>query len=371
MNYILVYRSNYLALSETFVSDHLRSMKTWQPLIVYEKEVASAHKVDVRPHKIWKGRFGRWLFESLGISPVLSALVRDKKPALVHAHFLTDAARIVPFIERTGLPFIVTAHGYDATTYDVELRKFSEGRLLLKRAERVANAASLIICVSDFIREALIERGYPENKLVTIPLGIDVELFKARPITTMGRGIVSIGRLVEKKGTRFLIEAYARLPDSIKEIHPLTLVGDGPLRVELESLATGLGVAVRFTEGLSREQALREVIGARVFCLPSIRAASGDAEGMPIAIMEALALGVPTVVFSGQHMADKLRDAKACEVVEANNVDALSASLARLLQDDDAVSFYSKVGRQYCEENFSLSGNMDMLFAAYKSVQKN
>ena len=370
MKSVLVYRSSYLAVSETFISDHLRGLETYRPIVAYEREMDAAHKIDLVPHKIWSGRIGRKLYELFGYSPALKKLIQRERPALVHAHFLTDAARLVPFIERHRLPLIVTAHGYDATTYDEHLSTYPEGRLLLKRADRVAKAADLIVCVSDFIRDVLIQRGYPAEKLVTVPLGIDLDLITARTPCQLGSGIVTVGRHVEKKGTRYLIEAYGRLPAAIREVHKLTLIGDGPLRAELEALARSLDIEVVFTGGLSRDETLKRVSEARAFCLPSIRAESGDAEGMPIAVMEALALGAPTVVFSGQHMADRLTASDACAVVEARDAEALASRLRTIMTDDAVAAHYAAAGRRFCEDEFSLHKNIAKLTSHYDLVSR-
>jgi len=368
MKSVLVYRSRYLPLSETFVSDHIKALSQYAPIVACEREEAASHKPQVETHRAWRTRMGRFGFVSMGRSLALERAIRRSRPALVHAHFLTDAARIVRFVRRSGLPFVVTAHGYDATLSDEAFSGTDEGRLLLARRSEVVRIANVIVCVSDFIRQALLDQGCPAEKLVTLPLGVDLQAFQQRLGGETRRGIVSVGRLVEKKGTRYLIEAYARLSPDLRSLHPLTIIGDGPMREALEAMADTLGVAVLFLGAQTRDVALSAVSNAAVFCLPSVRAANGDAEGMPIAIMEALALGVPTVVFEGQHMSAALTTAGACLAARSGDSGQLAAMLAGALEDATVGDQLSERGRVFAEQHFSLTRQVRKLTDLYDRV---
>jgi glycosyltransferase involved in cell wall biosynthesis len=268
----------------------------------------------------------------------------------------------------SGLPLIVTAHGYDATLNDSELMKFPEGRMLLQRSKHLAAFAKRFVCVSDFLRSELLARGYPDDKLLTLPLGVNLEELTARPADQLGQGIIAVGRLVEKKGMRYLIEAYAALPAPLRAAHPLTIIGDGPLREALVDLARDLALSIEFTGSQPRHDVLRRVRRARVFCLPSVRAATGDAEGMGIVIMEALAQGVPAVIFAGQPMAPLLAREKAGLVAIDADAQDLAAQIGGILQDDAMARHFSRRGRAFCERHFSLRRNVDLLEELYSEV---
>lgn len=371
MKTVAVFRSHYLPLSETFISDHLRSLRSFRPIVLCERESAAAHRPPIEPKTLPGGRLGNVLFRRWGLAPTFKAALRKEGAELIHIHFLIDAAIALPFLERTDLPLVVTAHGYDATLTDEALSASVDGRLLVERRQRLIRRVDRIVCVSEFIRDELMRRGYPAEKMVTLPLGVDVEALQPRSPDFCGRGILAVGRLVEKKGMHKLIEAYSMLPLRLRELHPLTIIGDGPLRGSLQQQAKELGVSVEFAGGLPREDVLKAMRAAAVFCLPSIRAKNGDAEGMPISIMEALALGVPVAIFDDQPMAGMLKEHHAGLTAQAGSASALAASLNGLASDLDEAARISAAGRQFCAETFSLYTNTLQLEALYARLTRD
>lgn len=367
---VLVFRTNYLPVSETFVSDHLRNLKRHEPLVVCVNEHAANHRTAHRPLVLGKNRISRWLFRHWGVAPALPKLVRRETPALVHAHFLTDAAAVLPFMERhPTLPFVVTAHGYDAASYDEHLATFDEGRCLLARRERLIQRVDRVLCVSDFIRDELLQRGFPAAKLQVCHLGIDLSTFpSAPPAASQRSGILTVGRLVEKKGMHLLIDAYARLPASLRQQHPLRIIGDGPLRDQLQQQAAQQGVQPEFLGARPRTTVLNLLQQSAVFCLASRRASSGDAEGMPIAIMEALASGTPACIFDDQPMVSLLREARAGLLPAAGDPQALAQSLGTALGDTAERDRLATIGASVVREHFDLIRNVHALETVYENV---
>lgn len=369
---VLVFRSDYLPVSETFISDHLRHLHRYEPLVVTERDTPAEHRTPHQPLVVGQGRLGRWLLRRWGIAPALDQLIKRERPDLVHVHFLTDAAALLPYMERNRLPLVVTAHGYDAATYDEHLATFDEGRRLLARRARLIERVDKVICVSAFIRDELLKRGFPAAKLQVCHLGIDLGAFPAQPPAAAERsGILSVGRLVEKKGMGLLIAAYAQLPEAIRAQHPLRIVGDGPLRDQLQQQAQALGVQPEFLGAQPRTVVLEWLQRSAVFCLASVRAATGDAEGMPIAIMEALASGAPTVIFDDQPMAPILLDAQAGLLPQAGHVDSLAESLRQVLVSSDTQDRLARAGAEVVRTHFHLQPNVRALEDIYESIAAN
>lgn len=366
---VLVFRSDYLPVSETFISDHLRSLARYLPLVVCERDMPAKHRVAVIPQAIAQGWLQKKLFKYFGISSVFNKIIVKEQPDIVHAHFLTDAAKILPLMERTKIPFVVTAHGYDATMYDEHLKTFTEGRLLLERRTRLIKRVDKIICVSEFIKEELKLKGYPAEKLVVAYLGVDLTMLPPRNVAPdKTKGILTVGRLVEKKGTRYLIEAYARLPAALRMAHQLQIIGDGPLRAELELLARSLNVSPLFLGAQPRATVIEHLKSASLFVLPSIRADNGDAEGMPIAIMEALATGVPICIFDDQPMAPLLKVKNAGLLASPRDANHLSVQIEGLLSDPHRASQVASDGQQLAKECFDLFANTKNLESIYDVV---
>jgi glycosyltransferase involved in cell wall biosynthesis len=367
---VLIYRKRYLSISETFVADHILNLRRWRPVPVYEDRVEGGIAVEGYPGQpIFAGDAGmldRGRLLYLGRNRELEALVERERPSLIHGHFLPNTARLAAFAQRLGLPLVVTAHGYDATIWPKAPR--SPGQYLRRSMlRRLSAGAAAIVCVSDFIRGELESRGYPPGKLHVIPLGLRVDAFRPGPDVAARRGVAFAGRLVEKKGVDLLIEAWGQLPAALRGV-PLTIVGDGPRRQRLEARAAELGVPAKFLGAQPRDQVLAVMRQARVFAFPSIRAASGDAEGMGIVAMEAQALGTPVAAFDGCTGPEVIADGRSGLLARAGDPADLARALARILTDDDLARRLSAEGPKVVRERFDLARSIARLEDLYDSV---
>jgi len=207
------------------------------------------------------------------------------QPELVHVHFGPDALALIPVVRRLKLPLAVTFHGFDVTI-DTPVNSYH------RRRHEVFAAAQTVFAVSDFIRERLIERDCTGDKIVTHFIGFDNETFRARIETERDIPVLFVGRLVEKKGWRLLLQAMAEVQAQHPDVH-LHMVGDGPDRQAAESLAEELRVKVTW-HGLQRPDQVASFMGrAQVFSPPSIVAPNGDTEGWGLVNLEAQASGAP------------------------------------------------------------------------------
>jgi colanic acid/amylovoran biosynthesis glycosyltransferase len=193
-----------------------------------------------------------------------------------------------------GIPLVVTFHGGDATK-----DKHFESRRLIptifqRRRKALAEEAETIFCVSQFVRDRLIARGFPPAKLQTHYLGIDIPAEVALPPLGTSTTVLFVGRLVEKKGVDVLMDAMAQARATDPPL-TLTMIGDGPLRAELKRRAAAVDVPVDFRGWLKPEEVHAAIRRALLLAVPSRTAGDGDAEGLPTVIMEAMALGIPVV----------------------------------------------------------------------------
>lgn len=369
MKNVAVFRSGYLSVSETFISSQMKCLRRYRPIPFCDYIVDSDHKLPIQPITTPKSRLARRIFLRFGYAPRLYQAFKALGVSFVHCHFLTDATLILPFLRYYRIPLVVTAHGYDATLDDSAWASTWIGRRYLRYKPELAEYASAIVCVSDFIRTELVKKGYPTTKLKTIHLGVETEAF--RPVEfEKRRGIAFVGRLVEKKGAGYLLDAYARLPLEIREKHPLSILGGGPLLGALQEDANRREIHVNFLGEQSHETALRVIQESRVFCFPSTRARNGDAEGMGIVLMEALASGTPVVIFDQQPMAALLKAEDAGIVVSDRDTNGLAAALQHALSDDIEARRLSSVGPKFCQRHFSLSENTAELERLFGQVDE-
>ena len=215
----------------------------------------------------------------------------------IHAHFGTNSAEVAMLTRALGgPPFSFTVHGPDEFLQPMGL------------PEKIRRSA-FVVAISSYGRSQLYLR-LPHrdwHKVHVVHCGLETPLYEATPVPVpVASRFVCVGRLSEEKGQMLLLEAVART--AAKDIPiELVLVGDGPLRGELERLIEKrrLGTQVRITGWISNKDVREEIVGARALVLPSF------SEGLPVVIMEAMALrrpvlttyiaGIPELVLSGEN----------------------------------------------------------------------
>ncbi len=296
MGSVLVYRDTVGVRSESFIQRQYQAFKELTPLYVGTKRGPLAPKdalILAAPGPF--GAYGRAMFRQFGHSPpALERAIAEHEPSLIHAQFGLGGALALPIAEKTGLPLVVTFHGGDATKDKHFGRRALVPTIFQRRHAKMVETATAILCVSQFVRDALIARGFPKGKLVTHYLGIDIPDQVVLPPAGIGNTVLFVGRLVEKKGVDTLIDAMAVLRERAPGLE-LSVIGDGPARGDLERRAKAAGIKVQF-QGWQEEKTVRAAMRrALAVAVPSRTAGSGDSEGLPTVIMEAMAIGVPVV----------------------------------------------------------------------------
>ena len=274
---------------------------------------------------------------------------------LLHAHFALDGAAALPLQKQLRIPLIVTLHGYDATTRDEALRHTIAGRIFLRRRQELRERTRFFICVSEHIHQQALERGVPECKIRTLPIGVDLNLFAPDPLRSRSRDpiVLFVGRLVEKKGCEYLIRAMTRV-ESRYPAARLLIVGDGPL---LDPLRTQARAALRSCTFLGSQppSVVRDLMHrASLIAAPSIVASNGDTEGLPITLCEAQAIGLPIVAFHGPGVAEAVVENETALLVPPRDERGLAEAISTILADDDLAARLAAAGRRRAECLFSL-----------------
>ncbi|MFV0260110.1 MAG: glycosyltransferase family 4 protein [Acidimicrobiales bacterium] len=247
----------------------------------------------------------------------------------IHAQFgrvpATVALLAAELGRRSGDPewgFSYTVHGFHDFVDDQELR-----------LDRKTAEAKFVVGISDFTRSQLMRTSSVEDwdRIHVVRCGIDLDAFTYRdPRPLPARPVIMlVGRLSAEKGVEVLLDALARLTAAGRDLE-LRIVGDGPDRPGLEKRVSelGLGDRVDFLGELPPAEVSERLADADVFCLPSF------AEGLPVAIMEAMARGVPVVATSIAGIPELVVDGVTGALSPAGSVDGLVVALQRLLTDD-------------------------------------
>jgi colanic acid/amylovoran biosynthesis glycosyltransferase len=343
---VLVWRETVLPESETFIKHHVEGLQRWQAELVglyaaprslpVARTVVGAAGLDrLDRMAVLAGRFAP-----------LRAYLRDSPPDLVHAHFGTDAAVLLPYLRNVSAPLVVTFHGQDVTRRGGSAVR----RLLVSRYRALFDRADRLIAVSDFIAARLLDLGAPPDKVQTRYLGSP-----ARPQPDEGRvrsGVLFVGRLVEKKGLLDLIRAMAGVRRTCAA--SLTVIGDGPLRAEGERRADQLGIAVRWLGSQDIDRVRAEMESAALLCGPSRTAADGDAEGLGQVFVEAAQAALPVVGYVHGGVPEVVVDGRTGRLVPEGDVGALSDALVALLSDPQLARAYGRAGLETVAQRFDI-----------------
>jgi colanic acid/amylovoran biosynthesis glycosyltransferase len=254
----------------------------------------------------------------------------------IHVHFAAGAALDAMRLSRlTGIPYSVTAHAYEIFKEPTNLR------------EKVAGAAFLTVpCAYNL--EYLRSAGVPVDRAHVRMLGTDTGVFRRTLPYEASGAVLAVGRLIEKKGFATLIDAAAR-----RAIGPVVIVGDGPLRDELRTRVDELGLRERVT--LVGSQSLEEIKGwmdrASMLVVPSVVAADGDRDALPVVIWEALAMELPVIGTRVAGLPEVIRAPWGVVVEPGDAAELASAvdSLRRMSPEDRRRA--GEAGRRWLHDN--------------------
>jgi colanic acid/amylovoran biosynthesis glycosyltransferase len=364
---IAVYRDFLLPFSETFIQAQAGAMRHFDPVFVGRSRVDGIALDEARIEVVDNG----------GLSGMSAALryragqapegfvtrVRARRPVLIHAHFGPDALNAYPLQRRLHIPLIVTFHGYDTAPSAGRSDGLLE-RHYKRRRHLLADRAACILAVSDFIRKRLIDLGVPERQVRTHRIGVDTTRFIPAARTAREPVVLGIGRFVEKKGFEYLIDAMQIVERQVPGAR-LVMIGEGPLREDLENRASARLGRYEFVGPISSEDVVTWLQHARALAVPSVTTPSGDTEGLPMTVIEALASGLPVAASEHAGIPEAVIHEHTGLLSRERDVAATAENLVRLLTDDDDWDRLSSNGVTHVRRGFDLKRQTEILEAMY------
>ncbi|MEO6872883.1 MAG: glycosyltransferase family 4 protein [Chthoniobacterales bacterium] len=296
------------------------------------------------------------LYQAAWLGPRLQALgVRH-----LHAHFAGLAARTAYWVEKFfGIGFSFTGHANDI--FSPKPFAISLGKLIY--------AARAVVTVSDF-GVAYLRENFPSDaaKFLRVYNGIDLARFQAATFANTPRLILSIGRLIEKKGFADLIEACRLLSEQGIEFRA-DIIGEGPLEAELNAqiVNAGLTEGVSLTGPLPQSEIIARLARSSLFALPCVTESGGGMDNLPTVIMEAMAAGLPVVSTPLGGVPEMVRAGETGFLVPERNLGALAEALARLLANRDLARSLGQAGRQRAAELFAIEQSAQQLQRLFNS----
>jgi glycosyltransferase involved in cell wall biosynthesis len=282
----------------------------------------------------------------------LGRLVRREGIELIHAHWILPNGWIAERVARAaGIPYAVTLHGSDVFMAE-------RNPLFGAMARRALAGAAYVTSCSGELRDRLLAVGGAEHagKVLLVPNGTDPAGADGAAVAGWRRRlgvpdgaplVVAVGRLVDKKGFAYLIDAAPAILAAAPEAR-IAIGGGGDLRRPLEERARRAGVAgaVRFTGGLAHHEVLALIAAADLFVMPSVRDPRGNVDGLPIVVLEAMAAGVPVVATAVSGMGLAVADGDTGLLVPEKDPAALAAAVAGLLADPERARRLGEAGRR-------------------------
>lgn len=299
------------------------------------------------------GMTQKWRIDTLGR---LYQLLRQKRPDILHTWMFHANVPGRVLGRLAGVSIIISS----------EQTMGQEGRIRRLLNRLTAPLTDRVICVAqkvaDFVQAQV---GIPSDKLVVIPNGVDVQIFvpsaMTKPADWQPRIIGNVGRLEPVKGTRFLLEAFAQVADQFPD-RRVWLVGDGTERQNLEMQTKQLGVTDQIQFLGTRKDVSELLPQMDIFVLPS------HWEGMPIAVLEAMAAGLPVVATAVGGTTEVVVPGETGLLVPPADPTALAQAMVTLLTDPALCHRFGLAGRKRVEQQFSIEQTVAKTVALYEKL---
>jgi len=268
------------------------------------------------PAIVYRGEYG-----------VLANLLNRRHADLLHVYFGHTGVHLLPFLQRWPKASVVSFHGMD-----VQAREYDPS--YEPRLRELLQTTTLVLARSHSLLDRLRELGCPDEKLRVNRTGIPLDQFPQvqRSVPTDGAWrFVQACRLIEKKGLDDALHAFARFVQTHPQAH-FTIAGEGPLLEPLTTLCGQLGIASNVTfAGFLKGRALCDLFHAsHIFIHPSRITEDGNQEGIPNAMLEAMATGLPVIATLHGGIPEAVRKDVTGLLVPERDVDGLHASMAQL-----------------------------------------
>lgn len=265
---------------------------------------------------------------------------------VILAHFGPNGVHALE-MRRAGVlegPVVTVFHGYDMNATNSTIRR---------GYDRLFEEGDFFLPVSRYFLNRLVEWGAPSGRTLVHHMGVDPERFplRARPLRD-GEPVrlLSVARLVAKKGLEFGIRAAARVGSPVR----YTIIGDGPERARLQALIHSLGAGnVELTGWKTQSEVASILDQSHVLLAPSVTTEEGEEEGIPVALMEAMASGLPVIATRHSGIPELVQHDRSGFLVEEREVEQMAECVRSLLASPDRLARMGRAGRAIVESEFN------------------
>ena len=277
---------------------------------------------------------------------------------IVHSHFATrEKFACTNVAAYYDVPFTITTHAYDI------YREIDE------ETEQLLQAADRVVTISTYNRNYLRERCLEETPVDVVHAGIRPEKFSPDGMCLDNR-ILTVGRFTSKKGLRYALEAVSIVARDRPDLE-YHLVGSGSQKAELSRLVRKLGIEknVTFLNNISDKELITEYDRARCFLLPSVITSSGERDGIPVVLMESMAMKTPPVSTLVSGIPELVDHETNGILVKPRDPEATAEALQRMFRNDAEWADYRRRGREKVVEEFNVSKEISRLEQVFDAAR--
>lgn len=364
---------NAANVSETFVYDQLRCLEPtwaltggWCPHIV---NPSTEHPASI-------GGLFEWPLVRKGVRAVsetlyrhvyaqqLESWLRVNQPTAVLAQYGVTSARMIQAAYRAGVPLVAHFHGFDASHRETLHREREAYALLFRHV-------SAVIAVSHQMVADLKALGCASERIHHISYGVSLVRFRQAGVAKNPPLFVSTTRLAPKKAPLHLLRAFAEVHKQVPEAR-LEIAGDGALREACEHLITELGLqsAVTLWGAVGNDKVAEMLSRARAYVQHSVRAPDGDSEGLPVAILEAAASGLPVVSTRHAGIPEAVEEGVTGILVNEHDWQSMVAPMIKLAREPDLAARWGQAGREKIQREFDQTNQLARLKEVVVSVAR-
>ncbi len=365
---VALFCATFLRPEMLHIHRHVTGLKNFRPVVLAQKLEGdwSAECVKLIPRSSWRflarageKRSGHPWQISAGEVEQMRKVLRETDCRLLHVFFGNVAVHLLPLLRQCGLPVVISFHGSD-----VAGTMTSPG--YSKAVAEMFEWAQAVPCRSERLAELVAHLGCPSEKLrIMRTILPEIPFTHRTPPTEDTWRIVQAARLVPKKGLATAMRAFAAFARKYP-YSTFTIAGEGPMEGELRQLAAELEVEdqVEFTGFLSQESLRGLFSSAHVFLHPS-ETVDGDMEGVPNAMLEAMAGGLPVVTTRHGGIPEVVTDGRNGLLCEEKDVGAVTDALLRLAADSELYRILSKNASLSVREQFSSEAQVEVIEKIY------
>ena len=299
-------------------------------------------------------------------------VIKGEEIDIIHSHWVIPSGLIGGVLKKIfRMRHITTAHAGDVFTIE-------NSKILSMIASYVFNNTDIITANSNYTKNVMIStKNETKNKIEIIPMGVDISRFNPQKASNLRNTygaeylILSVGRLVDKKGIKYLIMA---MKDVIKEFPNAKLIigGSGPEKDNLKKLSESLNLKenVFFVGYLKNSDLPKYYASSDIFVLPSIKTKGGDTEGLGVVLLEAMACGTPVIGSDIGGITDIIKDGENGFLTKPEYPNDIANEVIKLLADVSLRKRFLYNGLKNVQERFSWEIVTELFIKVFEGVKK-